>query len=94
MTPSMPRYFFNIVRGTAVIPDPEGDELRSDADARRHASMTAREMLEERHKYRRGLEQWAFEITDQTGRHVATVLFSDVSRLSERKMPKSKSRRR
>jgi hypothetical protein len=94
MAPSMPRYFFNIVRGKTVIPDPEGDALRSDADARRHASVTAQEMLEERHRYPRGMERWAFEITDQTGRHVATVLFSDFSSPFEPSMSKSKSSRR
>ncbi len=72
----MPRYFFNIVWGKTVIPDPEGDTLRSDAEAIRHGSMVAREMIEERHKYsRRGIERWAFEITSGTGRHVATVRF-------------------
>jgi len=72
----MPRYFFNIVRGKTVIPDPEGDALRSDAEAIRHASMTARDMLEERRRYsRRGMERWAFEIKNGTGRHVATVRF-------------------
>ena len=74
----MPRYFFNIVRGRTVIPDPEGDSLRSDADAIRHASMVAREMIEERHFYRgQRLERWAFEITDAAGRRVATVRFAD-----------------
>ena len=74
----MPRYFFNIVRGKTVIPDPEGNALSSDAEAIRHASMTAREMIEERHKYtRRGMERWAFEIRTGGGRHVATVRFSD-----------------
>jgi len=75
----MPRYFFNIVRGKTVIPDPEGDVLRSDTAARRHAFMIAREMIKERHNYRGcGIERWAFEITDKTGRHVAKVQFSDV----------------
>ena len=74
----MRRYFFNIVRGKTVIPDPEGDTLRSDADAIRHASMVAREMIEGRHFYRgQHLERWAFEIADAAGRHVATVRFAD-----------------
>jgi hypothetical protein len=74
----MPRYFFNILRGKTVIPDPEGDSLRSDAAAIRHASMVAREMIEERHKYsRRNMKRWAFEIRNGAGRHVATVRFSE-----------------
>jgi hypothetical protein len=80
----MSRYFFNIVRGKTVIPDPEGDALRSDVDAIRHASMVAREMIDRRHFYRgQHVERWAFEITDGAGRRVATVLFAD--------LPKSKS---
>jgi uncharacterized protein DUF6894 len=76
----MPRYFFNIVRNRTVIDDPEGDVLSGDAEARLHAATTARAMFAERHKYRqsgRHLAQWAFKITDESGRHVATVLFSD-----------------
>src|ERR1700676_4786159 len=61
----MPRYFFNILRGKTAIPDPEGDSLPSDAAAIRHASMVAREMIEERHKYsRRNMKRWAFDIKD------------------------------
>ena len=46
--------------------------------------MVAREMIEGRHFYRgQHLERWAFEITDDAGRRVATVPFVD--------LPKSKS---
>jgi hypothetical protein len=73
----MPRYFFNIVRGRIFIPDPEGDDLSADEEARQHAEMVAREMIEERHKYNsRSIERWGFIVTDSTGRHVATVPFS------------------
>ncbi len=92
----MPRYFFNIVRGKTVIPDPEGDALAGDAEAMRHASMTAREMLDDRHKYsRRGMERWAFEVMNGAGRHVGTVRFPNPA-ASKRSanLPKSKSRRR
>jgi hypothetical protein len=37
---------------------------------------TAREMLERGHWYKRGLEQWAFEITKENGRKVGVVRFS------------------
>ena len=74
----MRRYFFNIARGKTVIPDPEGDLLPGDAEAIRHGSMIAREMLEQRHRYgRRHMALWAFEIRNGTGRHVATVRFLD-----------------
>ena len=38
--------------------------------------MVAREMLERRHWYKRGLEHWAFEITNGNGRKVGVVRFS------------------
>jgi hypothetical protein len=75
----MPRYFFNIVvRGRKAIPDPEGDELAGDIDARKHAEMVAREMLTNRIWYKRGLENWAFEITNGHGRKVGVVPFSGI----------------
>ena len=74
----MPRYFFTIGRGKTVIPDPEGDAFRSDAEAIRHASVVAREMIAGRHFYRgQHLERWSFEIADAAGRHVATVPFAE-----------------
>ena len=77
----MPRYFFNIVvRGRKAIPDHEGDELLGDREARKHARMVAREMLSRRIWYKRGLEHWAFEITNGAGRQVGVVPFSNRSR--------------
>jgi len=74
----MPRYFFNIVvRGRRAIPDPEGDLLPGDKEARRHAKMIARDMLTKHIWYDRGLEHWAFEITNAAGRHVGVVPFAD-----------------
>jgi hypothetical protein len=73
----MARYFFNIVvRRRKAIADPEGDELAGDKEAREHARMIARDMLERRHWYKRGLEHWAFEITNGNGRKVGVVHFS------------------
>jgi hypothetical protein len=60
----MPRYFLNIARGKAFIPDPDGDDLLGDGEAREHAEMVAREMIEERHKFNaRRIEGWAFIVT-------------------------------
>ena len=73
----MRRYFLNIVRGRTFIPDPEGDDLPGDEQAREHAETVARAMIAERHKFNaRRIERWAFIVTDDTGRHVATVPFS------------------
>ena len=73
----MPRYFFNIVvRGRKAIADPEGDQLPGDQAARNHAKMIARDMLANHVRYKRGLEHWAFEITNGAGRHVGFVPFA------------------
>jgi hypothetical protein len=77
----MRRYFFNVVRGRTFIPDPEGDDISGDEEAKEHAEAVAREMLAERHKLNaRGIERWAFILTDDSGRHVATVPFTAKSR--------------
>jgi hypothetical protein len=81
----MARYFFNIVvRGRKAIPDPEGDELTGDKEARQHAKIIAREMLSKRIWYKRGLEHWAFEITNEAGRYVGVVPFSGTKPGSKR----------
>jgi hypothetical protein len=75
----MPRYFFNIsVRGRRPIPDPEGDKLPGDKEARKHAKMVAQEMLDRRLWYKRGLEHWVFEVTDESGRRVGVVPFKKI----------------
>ena len=77
----MPRYFFNIVvRGRKAIPDPDGDELADDKAALDHAKAVARDMFKNRIWYKRGLEYWAFAITNASGRKVGIVSFSDQSR--------------
>jgi hypothetical protein len=43
--------------------------------------MIAQEMLSNRSRYKRGLEHWAFVVTDEAGRQVAVVPFSDRSRI-------------
>ena len=73
----MPRYFFNIiVHGRKRIPDPEGDELAGDKEARKHGRIVARDMMRNRARYRRGIEHWAFEITNGSGRIVGVVFFT------------------
>ena len=73
----MPRYFFNIVVGRRrAILDPDGDVLAGDIEAVEHGRMIAQDMLEHRHWYKRGLEHWAFEITNGNGRKVGVVRFS------------------
>ena len=75
----MPRYFFNIVvRGRKAIPEPDGDELAGDKEARQHAKNIARDMLINHSRYKRGLEYWAFEIANEAGQRVGLVTFSEV----------------
>jgi hypothetical protein len=57
----------------AWIPDPDGDVLAGDKEARAHARVIAHDMLERRHWYKRGLEHWAFEITNRNRRKVGVV---------------------
>jgi hypothetical protein len=80
----MPRYFFNIAIGKQKpIPDPEGDELDTDRAAWQHVRMVAREMLANCERYKRGLERWAFVITNEVGRQVGVVSFSTLSRIKK-----------
>jgi hypothetical protein len=77
----MPRYFFNIVvRGRKPISDPDGDVLVGDKEARKHGRVIARDMLDRRHWYQRGLEHWAFAITNGNGRKVGVVPFVPAKR--------------
>ena len=77
----MPRYFFNIRHrpgpaGLAV--DEEGDELADVASAREHALSAARSMIaQDRLTMVRDWMVCSFEITDEQGRHVLTIPFSD-----------------
>jgi hypothetical protein len=62
----MARYYFNIiVRRRKAIPDPEGDIFASHSEARKHAKLVAREMLDRRLWYKRGLERWALKSPTQ-----------------------------
>jgi hypothetical protein len=70
------------------MPEPDGDELAGDKEARKHVEMIAQEMSSNRSRYKRGLEHWAFVVTDEAGRQVAVVPFSDRSQI----MTSSKSK--
>ena len=77
----MPRYFSSIRHrpgpgGLAV--DEEGDELPNVSAVREHALSVARDLIA-RHDMDT-IPDWfvcSFEITDEAGRHVMTVPFSD-----------------
>ena len=77
----MPRYFFNLRHrpgpaGLAV--DEEGDELAGVSEVREHALHVARESIaRDRLAMIRDWLVCSFEITDEQGKHVLTVPFSD-----------------
>jgi len=78
----MPRYFLNVRHrpgesGLAV--DHEGDELTDETKVRAHALHVARQMItKDRMATIRDWMDCSFEITDEAGRHVMTVPFSEV----------------
>ena len=78
----MPRYFFSLrhrpgENGLAV--DHEGDELADETQVRAHALHVARETIaKDRMATLRDWMVCSFEITDEAGRHVMTVPFTEV----------------
>ncbi|MCF4124524.1 DUF6894 family protein [Methylobacterium sp. SyP6R] len=77
----MPRYFFHVRHGTGsdgLALDPEGDELAGPEAARAHALMVARDLITRVRLH--AVRDWfacSFEVTDEDGRPVMTVPFSD-----------------
>lgn len=78
----MPRYFLNLRyrpgdNGLAV--DQEGVELADETQVRAHALEMARQAIaKDRMATIRDWMDCSFEITDEAGRHVMTVPFSEV----------------
>ncbi len=71
----MPRFFTNIRRRGALIPDHEGDDLSDVEAARREALETVREMTRLPHVYGdiRERRRDEFVVTDEAGAVVLTV---------------------
>jgi hypothetical protein len=71
----VPRYFFHVHDGKNI-PDPQGVDLPSVAEAREQAIVAAGEMIRsDGHTVWNGSE-WRMEVTDDTGGHVFTLRFS------------------
>jgi len=69
-------YFFNIVRGSDKVRDPEGTEFADLEEARAEAEQTARDLAAD--ELRRGrpiLAGWRVEVTDGHDKLLATVAF-------------------
>ena len=76
----MPRFYFNIRDGDALIEDPDGSDLRDLDVARAEALAAAREILANRLRSNQILDGQRIEITDATGEVLATVSLKDVIR--------------
>ena len=75
----MPLFHFNSCSGDVVLPDLEGEELPSLAEAREVASASARETLIEAVKSRDNPPD-RIQVTDSDGREVVTVFLADLFR--------------
>lgn len=77
----MPRYFFHLRHGPGpdgLAVDPEGDELAGPEAARAHALTVARDLIARvRLDAVRDWFACTFEVTDEEGRAVLRVPFSD-----------------
>jgi hypothetical protein len=74
----MPRYYFNIWNGAALIKDREGMELDNAADARFEARQSAREMLSAQLLAGEEVDGRRIEIVDAKGTPVETLPLRDV----------------
>ena len=75
----MPLFHFNSCSGDVVLPDLEGEELPSLAEAREVAFKSARETLIEAVKSRDNPPD-RIQVTDSDGREVVTVFLADLLR--------------
>ena len=78
------RYFMNVRYRGRLIPDPEGDELSNEEAVHGHALATARDLVfSTRMDTIRSWFDCSFEITDEGGRTVLVMPFSEVVPESE-----------
>ena len=74
------RYFMSLRYRGRLFADEEGDELQDDDAARAHAVTVARDLITDgRLTVIRNWLDCVFEITDESGRRVAEVLFADAA---------------
>lgn len=75
----MPRFYMNVRDNGYIVPDPEGDEFSTAAEAVQHARETVRDILARPETYGElvAWERRRIEIVDETGAHRATVAFCD-----------------
>jgi hypothetical protein len=73
----MPLLFLNVRDGDFLVKDPEGTEFADLEAARAEALAAARDMLGDKIKSDRVQDSRQYEITDDTGRVLATVPLMD-----------------
>ena len=76
----MPRYFFHIRSADGLLEDPEGSELTDLAAAHVEARATVRDLLAELILAERVLDGQCVELTDDTGRMIASLPFRSAIR--------------
>ncbi len=72
---------FNILVRGRIIHDLEGNNFAGGKEAKAHAKLIARDILDNRARYRRGVENWQLVITDRTGSRSALSHFRQFGRL-------------
>ena len=78
------RYFMNVRYRGRLIPDHEGDELANEAAVHGHALANAHDLVF--HTRMDSIRSWfdcSFEVTDESGRTVLVMPFSEVVQESE-----------
>ena len=76
----MPRYYFNARGPNRYMPDYHGLELSDLLTARAVALLAAAEVLDEETASLPRHPDWRFEITDEAGRTILTIPFSQAAR--------------
>ncbi|MCK1518417.1 hypothetical protein IVB22_39310 [Bradyrhizobium sp. 190] len=71
----MPRYYFNVLNGTASFDD-EGVELQDDEAAWRQATTTAGELLKDIDGKFRPDQEWSLEVTDARRKPIYVISIS------------------
>jgi len=79
------RYFMNVRYRGRLIPDSEGDELANEAAVRGHALANAHDLVfRTRMDTLRSWFDCSFEVTDESGRTVLVMPFSEVIEVRDR----------
>lgn len=73
----MPRYYFHIRQGDILIRDPEGIEVAETEALEEEAVEAARDLLADGDLQGLDRREWLYEIADESGSTVLTLLFSE-----------------